>query len=110
MASAPPARPPCPCGYLQVDTSLPLPPPAGRPTQLVSHVVVRVVLLLDLLALHPEDDDVGGIVGCGGNVHHALRPRQRLEVHWSGHWPPSDNSHIYTEMQLSDQYRGVGRV
>ena len=77
-----------------------------RRTQLVSHVVVRVVLLLDLLALHPEDDDVGGIVGCGGNVHHALRPRQRLELHWSGHWQPSDNSHIYTEMQLSDQYRG----
>ena len=43
------------------------------PTQLVSHVIQCIVLLLHLLALHPVDDDVGLVVSSAtlrANLYH----------------------------------------
>ena len=43
-------------------------------TQLISHIVESIILLLNLLALHPVDDDVRGIVCPLGDVHHDPGP------------------------------------
>ena len=46
------------------------------PTQLVSHVIQRIVLLLHLLALHPVDDDVGLVVSSATLSDHCIHLHQ----------------------------------